>query len=540
MIPWLKKNHVTILLTCFFVVGAGIRFIGVGSGLPYVEMEDEHFFVDPALRIASGGWNPGWFGAPGQPVIYITGFVFRVVNAVINWHNGTSLAAFQNYAADMVPFQIAGRVWIALVGATLPLLAFWVLHKYSRTTAWIAMVFVGTNFYLLHYSHIIRPDILQTTLLFLTLGFFIRGLLQPENNRLWIYAGIFFGASITTKYPSLFITPTLVYGAWYLWRQHALRAQAIMRFVVATISSCIVTAPFMLLDWHTAAVNFRTEQRTTHLGHDGLGFFGNMWWYFTEVLPWQVGTGLLALVCIGLVMRIVVYIRHRRVSNMHYRVLVISAVSYFILTSYLALHWERWLIPVSALALMLAAMDLHSAYLWLRTKLPQHRAVAVCAFATAILLLAPITRLYKTVDAYSAPDTATQAAAWMQANIPEDATIAYESHAPRPIGKNWKVISKDIGQLPIYRWRGAQGATHLVFTDSIFGRLEAGEQANTLNEGQRRSLEYYRGIVSEGRIVYQTPNNGRGYDDAVFAPDWSVLINGLYWRIGHPVTIVEL
>ena len=56
------------------LVGFVLRLRGITWGLPYLYDPDEHFFVDPAVRIVTtGDLNPHWFGHPGSTVIDLLG-----------------------------------------------------------------------------------------------------------------------------------------------------------------------------------------------------------------------------------------------------------------------------------------------------------------------------------------------------------------------------------------------------------------------------------------------------------------------------------
>ena len=50
----------SILVAAFVVAWRGVHF-----DLPDAPLEDESYFVQPAVRVAAGDLDPGWFGHPG-------------------------------------------------------------------------------------------------------------------------------------------------------------------------------------------------------------------------------------------------------------------------------------------------------------------------------------------------------------------------------------------------------------------------------------------------------------------------------------------
>src|SRR3989338_10623704 len=94
---YFQQHQELIVVSLIFLVALSLRLYHLNFGLPSLYLEDEEFFVQPALRIASGNWNPGLFGAPAQPLIYLLGGLFRIVNFVFNIFEHHRLAAWQQY-----------------------------------------------------------------------------------------------------------------------------------------------------------------------------------------------------------------------------------------------------------------------------------------------------------------------------------------------------------------------------------------------------------------------------------------------------------
>lgn len=114
-LPWWRQREYQIVLL-IMIGGAFARLFFLNYGLPHLLFVDEEFFVQPALRIAAGNLNPGWFGAPAQPLLYGLGLLFRGVNFLLNTLHHSNLPVEANYQAFVTVFQTAGRSLGAIGG----------------------------------------------------------------------------------------------------------------------------------------------------------------------------------------------------------------------------------------------------------------------------------------------------------------------------------------------------------------------------------------------------------------------------------------
>ncbi len=55
----MSRRQEARIVFSIFAVALGLRLFAINYGLPELLFDDEQFFVQPALRVADGVWNPG-------------------------------------------------------------------------------------------------------------------------------------------------------------------------------------------------------------------------------------------------------------------------------------------------------------------------------------------------------------------------------------------------------------------------------------------------------------------------------------------------
>lgn len=464
----IRKNRTAQIGAVLFVVALLPRLFALDFGLPHQYLEDEEFFVPPAVQVAEGHLNPGWYGTPNHPHIYAMGAGFRILNSVLNVGAAEKLPVTLQYKSNPTPFHLFGRTLTAIAGALISVTLYLIARRWSERVGVIAGVLSALNAFAIYHSHIIRPDIIQTSFLALALLFLLRILHTPTRKSEYIWLGIFFGLALTTKYPSLFFFPTILvvaavaaYRKKFVWRRW-------LSAIFSTIAAVLISAPalFIHIDqtWH--AVLF--ENRTTHSGHDNLGFIGNFIWYIVNIFHWQVGT-LIFITTLTLCIASAAYLIYKRrwtKQATDLAVIIFASITYTALLSMLSLHWERWLIPATTLFLLVAAWCID--YIFKKAKQPLLIVLIACIF-----FIAPLARVYGTLHALAQPDTRDTAREWIHEHIPAPAHFIGEPYTPDP-GAPYTYT-----QYPNLSWGSTasyrkQGATHFLTTNRVEDVIIAG------------------------------------------------------------------
>jgi hypothetical protein len=156
---------------------------------------------------------------------------------------------------------------------------------------------------------------------------------------------VIIGIGITIKYPAAILL--FPYSVMFLFREFVWKREEQRRWLdipkygaitfAVIFLTVFIIAPNLITNFEAVIRTLRMEARDYHIGADGLGFRGNLWFYFNIIVS-DLGTVSMVPFFIGLVYML---IKRER----EYTVLLIGFF-YWICMSVLSLHWVRWGIPM--------------------------------------------------------------------------------------------------------------------------------------------------------------------------------------------------
>lgn len=341
-----------LFLAVIAAVTIGLRIPTVTYGLPTFEGADDVFVLQPALEIASLIKPATQFGLPDSTLFYGYGAVFRVVFETLDAFGRTSGAhPLDDYLTHHAtwPLITVRIINIATTLATFFLLYLCARKLFSKSAAMMSVLLASTSWILLEHTIHARPDLLSGALALAVLYASLRIIEQPTM-RNYLVAGVLVGLSIATKYP-LALTALIViaaHGAHCEWKARAIlqSKQLWLAGGVALITFSIATPLFWPL-LPRAIEQLRYEARTSHLGADGLSFWGNLRFYATHVLNYGIGTLTSILALVG-ALHLLVKRRSQALTVLVFPIALIIALSLH------GLHWDRWMIPVVPFIALLA------------------------------------------------------------------------------------------------------------------------------------------------------------------------------------------
>lgn len=422
-------------------VGLGLRLHGVSFGLPYLYDPDEWYFVVRAITImATGDFNPHWFGHPGTVVIYLLTLLYSgiyVVGRVIGYFGGASDYAALYYA-DPTLFYLSGRllmVLAAVVGIVLTYLAG--RGAASARVGWMAAALVAASPLLVDLSQIVRTDIVATSLLLGASLTLLHGI-ADGSSRAFASTAFLAGLAVATKYPAIiFAVPMLV--GMYIGAGRESLAKLVGLGGLWGFLGTFLGSPFLLLDMETALKDIAPEADPVHLSAIGGGFVSNLSWYLTEVLSGAVSWTAVALMLLGGIAAIT-----RRNKGMI--VFLSFVIAYLVFVSFLGQRWARWLVPAVPFVALLAAYGLE----WLSDLRPLAARVGVrralsLGLAAAILVPTLAATLQQT-GARAWEDTRTLARERILSNIPAGSGILMEWYTPQLPRDRYRIFGARDGQ----------------------------------------------------------------------------------------------
>lgn len=423
------------VLFMILVLALGMRLYGIQFGLPFLYDPDEPVFVNHACSIlAHRDPNPHFFGHPGTTVIYALSILYAGlygVGSILGFFHGPQHVQ-KVFLDNPTAFYLLGRVFIALTGV----LTVWLVYRIGKrmfgeiSGIWAA-VFMAVNPIHVHFSKIIRTDILMT---FFVLWVFWWSLDVLEKGYLksYLWAGVACGLAWVTKYPGL-LSFFAIGLAHFLGRFKPVQSfQKLLLSGIIALFTGFITSPFLLLDFQTAFSDFIREIHNRPLSGTGTGFFHNLVAYFQGGILWHAFSYFGVAV---MVLGIVVYtLRGKKEKWIWWGC---TLLFYFFIAS-LPIIWDRFIIPVMPFLCLVSGYGLYIGMQWIFTRVRSKFRFLFGLVFLVLVLLHPIRMDILRGRMLSNKDTRTLAREWILEHIPKGSSILIEKNGP---------------PLPIFRYR---------------------------------------------------------------------------------------
>lgn len=356
-----QKVKEFLILFILFTFSLLIRGIGLTHGFPLLTHPDEEAIIYPVYRMTKlHTLNPANFNRPDQ-ILYYLNFIYLNIVSFIAY--GKSF--YSAYDEHILNFYFHGRLLISIIGSFIPVIAYKIGKEFKSTFALPAgMVFALFPLYIKH-SLYITPDV-PITLFSLIVIYFSLRYLNSNAEKYLIFATIFSAINTAEKYPGFLSVGIILAGiAIKIFRNDNCKLKDkfkelifhSLKILLIFVITLFIVAPFIFIEYQSVIEALIRESRTTHLGADNLGWFGNLVFYIQAFFSYNNLFGIVLLV-IGLYFLI-------KSRNGIYLILLYGFF-YWIAMSMLALHWERWALPMFTAPLFLIAIGISS--LWEKRK----------------------------------------------------------------------------------------------------------------------------------------------------------------------------
>jgi 4-amino-4-deoxy-L-arabinose transferase-like glycosyltransferase len=513
-----RVHSVLLLLVCFV-----LSVWGLMQTLPLLPEADEGTWIGAASQIAAtGNLDPGFYGHPGATTLYPLAAAWRLwlflfpnqawADTVWQMHfAGRLLSVAYLVLAVVVTAKIGQRVWNLRVG----IVAGWILALSPLTV---------------FYAKLLRTDTAATFWGALAILLSLR-LLDSPGLRRQLAAGAAIGLSIASRY---FLAATalvlvavdgiLLAGAGKDGRTGRLWWSMLLG-LLAVPAAFLLANPAMPFHWRQVLLDLTSEARVEHLGADGLGLWGNLWFYLFDALPSAFTWPLTLLVFVGALLTLLR-------GSLQARVLLAWVAAFLLLISIPSLHWDRWLIPALPVLALLAAAALHwgvdslFALPRMRRSSVAHRADTVFVFFAVLLLVAPLSQSVRHDISLMGVNTRLEARRWLEENAATGSLVLQETYgAPlegialesQEVGDFYK-FDAIVEQDPDAQAR-LRLAEYLVASSYIYGRYYAEP------ERYADAVAWYDRLFAEGDLLVE------------FAPNWQR--NGPVVRIYRANSLAE-
>ncbi|MDD5222529.1 MAG: glycosyltransferase family 39 protein [bacterium] len=250
--PFFQKDRWLVFLILFLALILRLR--GISLLLPYFESgPDERYLIDPALHILkTGDLNPHFFWYGSFPIYWIT-VIYGLVLGIGCWAGGgintigKCLADFGAYDHGFELFYLGRVTSIAFGLATIYLVYVLGRRLFNRETGILSAWFFALAPLHIYFSQIFKVDI---SLLFFTLlaFYFFLNILEGGKFRDYLWAGVFMGLALGTKYFYVVSFPLFA----VLFRPGVPRIKELVKgglVLYLALLILLATCPFAVLDW---------------------------------------------------------------------------------------------------------------------------------------------------------------------------------------------------------------------------------------------------------------------------------------------------
>jgi 4-amino-4-deoxy-L-arabinose transferase-like glycosyltransferase len=406
----------TVSLAAILIVAAVLRFLALGSGIPYAIGVDEPQIVNRAvIMMRTGDFNPHFFD---YPTLYI---YVQLVVAAARFMTGAMSGQWASLGqVSSADFFLWARVVSASIGTLTVLLVHQVGMRWGTRPALLAAGLMAVMPLHVRESHYALTDVPLTFFVTLTFLLTLRAHEQPHA-RAFVLAGAAAGLAAATKYPGALAILLPVIAVWMTRSARPSQPAATTLAIAAGALTFLLAAPYTLLDL-PAFLN----------GYARLASFYAPppaepgWIIYLKHLLNSIQWPAFLLVFGGAVFAVVRAIR----GPGHVRwtlAFAFPTVYLIVISRQSGLIYGRYLLPILPFACILAATAVVSGVSLLRRfSIPRAlRTLLIVGLTVATLLPSLITSI-RFNRAIAKPSTAALAYDWLIHHVPKDADIVVE------------------------------------------------------------------------------------------------------------------
>lgn len=347
-------NPISISLF-FFILTFLLNLIAVKWGFPLLTHPDEHLIINPVIRMtAERSLDPQSFVRPDL-------FTIHLLHAYLNLASYIryGVSASEAIKIDNTFLHLHGRILISFLGAFIPLFAFEIgkLLKKPKLGIIFAILCMLYPSFLINARYI-SADVPITALTMACIYFSIKYLVKNQMKYL-IFAVILAAISMLEKYSSLITTSAIILALLVQYinakglttkdKIAGFSKEGLLMFGVFMLS--LIIFGYSLLDnIPEVLASLKVETRSSHVGADGLGFFGNLKFY-AELFEQLTNPFIWVMIPIG----IFALIKQKCSTAL---ILLVGIVNWITLSAF-GLHWERWSLPMVITPLFFSATGIN-------------------------------------------------------------------------------------------------------------------------------------------------------------------------------------
>ncbi len=344
------NKQIIVIIGALMLFGAVIRLVNCYWGYPHALHPDEHTIVESAIdMIRRSSWEANVYNRPDHFEIKGCAILFQVVS-FIRYRVSADVA----FAEHKMAFYLIARGFTTVFGVLMIPLGYMLLERLKKGSGLIGAVLITCYPAFIEHSAYATPDVVLTFMVMLIAYTSILFLEKPTTGKIAAMS-VFIGLGITIKYTCaiccLWIAIIICYQSIRNKKYGNILTYGSMAMLIILATSFFM-APNLFTNLSQTISTLQQEARTNHPGADGLGFIGNFWYYLTTFFS-KMGWEAFPFMLIGIFNAL--WSKHKRYISL------LLGLLFWVMTSALALHWERWGMPIYIFMVFTIALGMRMA-----------------------------------------------------------------------------------------------------------------------------------------------------------------------------------
>jgi len=466
----LHKTYIVLIL--IVILGAILRFNGLGFGLPLRLHTDEMAVVEYAAAVAeSGDLNPGTYNRPNHVSIYLSALLYKPLSGIRCLFFNDCRAIPLQLLRNPTPYVYLSRSITACLGILMILVMFFLGKEVGgRNVGLFSSALTAFFPSFIRHSHYVTPDIPLAFYISLVVLFTCK--YMKTRKLKFLFLGCLFCALATAeKYPGILSMALIFFGVLF---SHRRMKEKILKLLplsaLAFLSSLFVAAPYLFLRYREVFRAMAEERASYHMGASGLGWGGNLLYYLGTLFD---NTGMLVALFFLLGLVFFIFKFKAYIGMKHYLSVVLFGLFYWVFLSFVAIHWERWAVPMYIVPILITSVGIEQLSIFLKKK--QKGWNFILSIFLAIMLSSLFCRGGMESLSFSWKDTRVVSRRWILLNLPADAKKVSDAYSPLKPGCCGSVAEKSLEELK------QEGVEYVIVSSFIYQRI-LDESENFPNE----------------------------------------------------------
>jgi len=490
-----RKKTFNIFLVLLLVISVFLGAYGMSADLPYSRTAVEIAIVGMSVKLGTGDLNPHIFNYPAlfmyilfffYSLFFISGKIFGVF---------PNVQAFQDlYFKDATAFYVIARSVTLFFMAGSVFLTYRIAERlFNKKVATLAAVFMTFNITNVQLSHYATTDIPVLFFSLLALLFIVK-IIEKNNLKTYIMAGLFVGIATAVKYQAIFLFFSILLAHFLSFEKNRnLKEMIFTRKLTLSGLACFfgffLGSPFCILDFRSFLADFVKMGKIV-----SSPIYGFVTYRVDSFLPVYIVKTLLpfamgiAMTAVSLAALIYAIKKHTKAD-----ILFLGTILIF-LTYVVASNWTflkpRHIIHLFPLFFILAGRLLYD----ISSMVFKEKGNFFLGFLAFLLLIPSFCHIWSYEKGIAAKPVWVKTKEWIETNIPNSSKIAIQDGIP--INPNEKAVMRRLNEI----------------------------EAENIGKGTKlRTMLTNRHLFSKVYDIYELPYPWRlDYDDSDFDFDYHV------------------